>query len=395
MSINYDPFSEKAMKDPLPLYSALRAEGKPHYIEKYNAWALTRFEDVMKASTHHEKDVTFTAGQTPGQLLLGEPVLKAFTTMDAPEHRKWRGVIRKNYTPEGIEEHRERFTELARNILEPLLDKGEFDVYHDYANQVFCLNSGYNLGLSSSESISCRRLIDEMLHRDSGQVGSGSTRNQKAATELMTFLANFVQKVRANPDLAVRHTAAYLYADIDGKQLDDEELALLLLNFLIVGSETTPMVVAGMLYHLAQNTDVKMRVLNDHRLIKELYIETCRYDQPTNMLCRRAVNAFDLNGAHILPGQNLLYIYASANRDEEEFEQADTFNIFRKRRRDLSYGAGGHKCLGMHMATMGAEILVSELFKSISDYEVLEDQCERSYGEFLNGYLTVPIRVTL
>ena len=393
MPIDYDPYSDESMRDPFPLYAAMRAEGGPHYIEKHNAWALARFEDVWEASMHHEKDITFTAGQTPGQVLLGESVLRAFATMDAPLHRKWRGVIRKEYTPEGAHAHRERFTTLVQEVLEPLLERGEFDVYSDYANRVFCLNSGYNLGLPKKDAIKFRALIDEMLHRDPGQVGSGSERNQKATGELMGYLTEYVAKVRANPELATGHTAAYLNAEVDGKKLDDEEMVLLMLNFLILGSETTPMVCAGMLYYLAQNAEIKAQVMADHSLISKLYFETGRYDQPTNMLCRRAVNDFELNGAQIKAGQNLLYLYASANRDETVFEQADKFNVFREYEQDLTYGAGGHKCLGMHLATMGAEILIGELFKRISDYELIQDQCVRAYGEHLSGFLRVPIRV--
>ena len=136
-------------------------------------------------------------------------------------------------------------------------------------------------------------------------------------------------------------------------------------------------------------------MLADNSLIPRLYFETCRYDQPTNMLCRRAVNDFELGGQQIRAGQNLLYIYASANRDEVEFENPDQFDIFREYQRDLTYGAGGHKCLGMHLATMGAGIILQELFNGIRDYELLQDQCVRAYGEHLSGFMRVPIRVSL
>jgi cytochrome P450 len=395
MSVDYDPFSDQAMRDPFPLYAAMRAEGGPHYIEKYNAWALARFEDVLEASLRHEKDITFAAGQSPGQVLLGEPVLKAFTTMDAPAHRKWRGVVRKDYTPDGAKAREQRFRQIAREVLAPLLEVGEFDVYGDYANRVFCLNSGHNLGLPKEDAITLRALIDEILHREQGQVGAGSERNQKAAAEITDYLADYVQKIRRNPELASGHTAAYMNAEIDGKKLDDEELILVMMNFLILGSETTPMVCAGALYYLAQDPAVKAQVLSDHSLISRLYFETCRYDQPTNMLCRRAVNDFELGGRQIKAGQNLLYLYASANRDEAEFDNPDEFDIFREYERDLTYGAGGHKCLGMHVAGMGAGIILQELFSSIKDYELLQDQCVRAYGEHLSGFMKVPIRVTV
>jgi hypothetical protein len=39
MTVDYDPFSDAAMRDPFPLYAAMRAEGGPHFMPQYNAWA--------------------------------------------------------------------------------------------------------------------------------------------------------------------------------------------------------------------------------------------------------------------------------------------------------------------------------------------------------------------
>jgi cytochrome P450 len=392
MPVDYDPFSDEAMRDPFPLYAAMRAEGSPHFIAKYDAWALARFADVWDCSTQHEADVTWTAGATPAQVLLGEPIPHAFTTMDAPRHRKWRAVVRRDYTPEGVRAQELRFRALVREVLQPLVARGRFDLYADYANRVFCLNSGYNLGLPREDAIAWRALIDDIVHREAGQRGS-SPRNQRAAAELAGYLFGYVQRLRRDPRLASGHTAAYMNAEIDGERLDDEGLVNILMNFLILGSETTPMVCAGALCYLERHPAQKRAVRADHGLVEKLFFETCRYDQPTNMLCRRAVRDFTLGGAQIRAGQNLLYIYASANRDEAEFERADQFDIFRSYPRDLTYGAGGHKCLGMHLATMGAVILLQEFLRAAGDYEVLVEDCERAYGEHLSGFLRVPVRV--
>lgn len=74
---------------------------------------------------------------------------------------------------------------------------------------------------------------------------------------------------------------------------------------------------------------------------------------------------------------------------------AAQFDIFRNHERDLTYGAGGHKCLGMHLATMGAVIVLEELLASIRDFEVRLDGCRRAYGEHLSGFERVPVRVHL
>ena len=76
--VDYDPYSHEAMSDPAELYRRMRAEGCPHYIEKYRTWALTRYEDVERASLA-ESHLDFTHGALLGQLVLGEPVPRSFS----------------------------------------------------------------------------------------------------------------------------------------------------------------------------------------------------------------------------------------------------------------------------------------------------------------------------
>jgi len=392
MSVDYDPFSHEAMKDPHPIYDTLRAEGGPVFMEKYNAWALARFADVWQCSTKNEKDITFTAGQTPEQVLLGAPVPDTFMTKDGKAHRNWRGLIREDYTPDGVKVHTDRIRGLVRELLEPLLAKGEMDVYSDLANRVTCINAGYMLGLPPEDSEKWRALIDEMLHREEGQIGGGSERNQAAIGQLFGYFFEYIGKIRQNPELAGGHIKTFLEAEIDGHSLNDEELAAYIFSLLVTGSETTPITVAGTLYYLNQNAEQKAEVVADPIKMRKAFIETLRLDQPTNMLARKAVNDFELSGAQIKAGQGLLYLYASANRDEDEFENAAQFDMHREVERDLSFGRGGHKCLGMHLGTLMGCIILEELVAAIGDFDVVEDQCTRLYGEHLSGFGKVVIR---
>ena len=282
MSIDYDPYSHAAMGDPFPLYKDMRAEGCPHFIEARNAWALTRFSDVWAASLN-EAHLDYTHGQTPGQLLLGEPCPTTFMTMNAPEgDRKWRGVVAPFYTADYVEGEKPRLRALIRDMLQPLLAAGEMDVYRDFANRAMCVNAGYNLGLPPEGAEKSRRLIDEMLHREPGQVGAVSPRNQAAAGQLFGYLAGFVAELRARPDLALRQTKALMEAEIDGRQLSDQELVFYLFSLLVTGSETTPLAIASTLYYLARHPDQKAEVLADRSLIEKAFRETLRFSQPTN-----------------------------------------------------------------------------------------------------------------
>lgn len=393
MTVLYDPYSDTAMRDPHPLYARLRAEDPVHYIEKYQAWALTRFDDVWEVSRRQDEWITFTAGQTPGQLLLGEPVPHTFMTMDGRDHRQWRGVVRRDYTAEGAAAQAARIRALVREILAPLLERGSFDAYRDLANRVLCINAGYNLGLPPEDAETWRALIDDLMHRDPGQIGGGSGRNQAAGRQLFDYLNDYAASLRRHPEHALRHTAAYMNAEFDGVRLDDGGLTYYLYSLLVVGSETTPMTIAATLYYLARHPQQKAGVLADPSLIVHAFLEAARYDQPTNMLARRAKTDFDVGGKHISSGDNLLFIYASANRDEAEFERADQFDIHRRPTRNLSFGVGGHKCLGMHLAVVIGRILLEELLGAIDDYDVDADACERAYGEHLSGFIRMPMTV--
>ena len=152
------------------------------------------------------------------------------------------------------------------------------------------------------------------------------------------------------------------------------------------------MVTAGTVYYLAKHPEQKARVLADRSLIRKAFQETVRFDQPTNMLARRTRKGFNLEGCEIKDGQGLLFIYASANRDAAHFERPDVFDIDRTSQRDLSFGIGGHVCLGVNLAIETGTIMLEELFEALGDYLLEEAGCERSYAEFLSGFTKVPIR---
>lgn len=396
LAAGYDPYSHEAMADPQPFYTALRQAGGPHYLPQYDAWALTRYDDVLRASIL-ERATDFTHGQTPGQLLLGEPVPVTFMTKNQEAHRLWRGVLAPSYTPQAVAAERTRLERLARDTLAPLLAQGRMDVFTDYANRMMVVNAGYNLGFPEEDAIWVRERIDDMMHREPGQKGMVSRRNQEGAGHLFAYLGGFVARLRAEPGRALRHAKKLLDAEIEGERLSDQDLVANLFSLLVTGSETTPMAAAGTIYYLAKHPEQKRAVLADLSLAEAAFRETLRFDQPTNMLARRAQADFEVAGRQIKAGQKLLMIYAAANRDESRFERPDEFDLTRyvgpaAVSHDLSFGAGAHFCLGRHLGLMAGTIMVRELLARIGDYELIEPECRRAYGEFLAGFTQVPIR---
>lgn len=388
--IDYDPYSDEAMRDSFPLFARLRKEAPVYYIEKYDCWALSCFRDVWEASLDQEH-FTATGGQSPGQVMLDEPVPHSFMTMDPPEHRTHRSIIGPEYARRAAERDAPRIRALAREILAPLLPRGEFDVYSDYANRVTTLNAAHMAGVPREDAEQVRAWIDGMLEREKGQVGT-SEKNGVSAAQLDGYLRDLIREKQKRPEQATGHLASWLSVEIDGEKLSEDAIAANLFSLVVTGSETTPLSVAGTLVYLDGDPEQRELVLGDLAHVGNAFSECLRFDQPTNMLGRKVKKDVEIAGSKLRSGQGVLFLYASANRDESEFADADRYDVLRCPRRTLSFGHGVHKCLGEHLAMTMGVILLEELLEGIGQYELDPAACGRIYGEFLSGYNRVPIR---
>ena len=158
--IEYDPYSPAALADPHPIYRELRDRAPVYHVRKYDAWAISRFQDIWDASLDQEH-FTATGGQAPGQILLDEPIPHTFMTMDPPEHRTHRAIIGADYARRAAERDAPRIRALAREILAPLLPRGEFEVYSDYANRVTTLNAAHMAGVPREDAEQVRAWIEQ------------------------------------------------------------------------------------------------------------------------------------------------------------------------------------------------------------------------------------------
>jgi cytochrome P450 len=118
-----------------------------------------------------------------------------------------------------------------------------------------------------------------------------------------------------------------------------------------------------------------------------------RYDNPTQFLCRTVAESIELHGQRLRPGQGVMLLYASGNRDEREFERPDVFDVTRRPQRILSFSVGRHLCLGIHVARLEARVAMEEILSRHPDYEVDFDGAEQIRTEFIRGYTTLPVQL--
>ena len=100
--LDYDPFSEEVMADPYPMYARLRAESPVHYLEKYDSWALARFDDIWNASMD-DQHLSATRGTSSPYLLTKTiPALPNLNHMDPPQQTKLRVAMASYFMPRHV-----------------------------------------------------------------------------------------------------------------------------------------------------------------------------------------------------------------------------------------------------------------------------------------------------
>ena len=161
---------------------------------------------------------------------------------------------------------------------------------------------------------------------------------------------------------------------------------------LVGGTETLPKAFSACVYRLFQNPDQRAEIVKDPSLVAGAFREALRYDMPTQALGRSVKVPKEVHGQKLGLGQGLLFLWASANRDEREFANPDRFDIHRRAPRILTFGSGAHMCLGAHFAQMEGRVMLEELLAVAPEYEVLEDQAVRIRSEVFRGFSSLPIR---
>ena len=389
--IEYDPYSDAVMKDPWPFYEELRRDAPVFYLERYDTWFLSRFEDIRRSTI----DDVFTAeqGVTPEMVVLKAPPPPdpVFSMLDMPRQRAYRRIFAPAYTRRAIDAMEESIRARTRRLLAPLLKRGHFDVYVDLADPLATLVIGELIGLPEEESIDLRAHVTTFYERGSNQVGT-QPENEEARMKLMIRLAEIVETRRAEGSIDGKdHISAMLRAEVEGAPLSTAAMVAAIYTMIVTGAEVVPLSVANTAYYLSTHPDQRREVIEDPSLVEHAFAESLRFDQPTNLLGRTVRQPVEIRGQRLEPGQGVMFLWASGNRDENEFERADAFDIHRRPPRTLSYGHGTHKCIGEHLGALEGRILIEELLAAVPDYEVDSSGAERVYSEFLHGYHRMPI----
>jgi hypothetical protein len=390
--VDYDPFSEEVMTNPYPVYARLRAEAPVYRLEKFDAWALSRFHDIWEASS--DRRFSTARGTTSSHVLTRtQPVTPMLNLMDPPDHTRLRAAVRPAFLPRAVHGLEPVMRELVRGWLDEAAERGTCDVVGDLSARLSVRVACLAIGIPLPDAPLMHQLVWRFFGREPGVEGMTAD-GLAAAQELIEYFVRLARERRRSGDPTPDVVNLFRDFELDGRRFGDEEIASHLSMLIIGGSETFPKTFANAVWRLAEHPDQRTACAADPSLVPDAYLEALRYDMPTQFLCRTLLEDVTLHGQTLRAGDGVLFLYPSGNRDEREFSEPDRFDIRRRPPRILSFGAGTHACLGLHVAKAEGKVCLEELLARFPDYEVDAERAVRLRTEFVQGFAALPIRLS-
>lgn len=399
---SYDPFDPAVMADPLSYYRVLRDQHPVYYIDKWDTYALSRFSDIWDVLEINDGTFVASEGTLPAATVLAhhndgpvpDPPLHPMpfhANFDAPLYDDVRRCTSAPFRPKSVSNLADRIRELANQRLDELMPRRTFDLTQEYggivAASVVCDLVGLPVDLAPD-------VLATVNAGSLAQPGSG-VEVANARPRYLEYLTPIVERRRADASSSTTIVDKLIAFRLpDGSSLSDVEVATQILGVFIGGTETVPKIVAHGLWELVQRPDQLGAVRTDlDANVPVARDEIIRYCAPAQWFARTVRKPFTIHDTTINPGQRIITLIASANRDEREYPQPDEFIWDRRIERSLTFGRGQHFCLGFHLARLEIAILVAEWLKRVPEYRVISEAASRPPSSFQWGWNNIPVEV--
>jgi cytochrome P450 len=352
--------------------------------------AVTGYDEVYAVSRDSatwSSEATGVYFDVPGPDDIADQRGVMMLTMDPPRQTALRALVHTGFKPRQIAKLHERITDMARDVVDSVIERGECDFVTDVAGALPSYVIAEMLGIPLEDGYRLYELTEIM---NTGRIGSA--RAIRAAAEMFRYSTELVARKRADPcdDIAT----SLLHAEVDGKRLTEQEFNYLFLLLINAGGDTTRNLVAGGTCVLMDYPEEQAKLEADASLLPTAVEELLRYVSPIIAFFRTATKETELGGVPVNQGDRVAMFYPSANRDEAHFLDPDRFDVARKPNPHLAFGGGGaHFCLGANLARVEATALVSEVLKRMKNIE-LAGPLERMPSTVINGIHSMPVRFT-
>ncbi|MDT7791895.1 MAG: hypothetical protein QOD59_1331 [Mycobacterium sp.] len=391
VDVYYDPFDFAIDDDPYPTWKRLRDDAPLYYNEKFNFYALSRFEDVSRELPNFETyrsgrgttiDVIMSGLKVPPGVILFE---------DPPLHDLHRRVLSKVFTPRRMEAIEPLTRQFCVNALDPLIGSGQFDLISELGAQIPMRTIGYLLGIPEDDQAQIRDTTGRALGLKKGTFRAVTA---EAFENSYQLFAEYIEWRADHPsdDLMTQLLNAEIEDDGVLRPLTRTEVLTYTSMIAGAGNETTTRLIGFIGQLLAEHPDQRRQLVDDFSLIPGAIEEVLRYEAPSPVQARYVAHDTECRGEKIPEGSVMLLLNGSANRDDRHFPDGERFDIHRKGGH-LSFGQGLHFCLGSALARMQARVALEEILTRWPEWQVDYDNAELAHTSSVRGWGKLPVTI--
>ena len=357
-------------------------------------WCIVKYADLTELSRDHPHASSELGGITLHDMSQEDLELQRqmMLMMDPPKHTKLRLLVNKGFTPRMISRLEEHIRETTNGIVDEVSARGECDFVVDVAAELPLQVIAEMMGVPQSDRHKIFEWSNRLIGSEDPEYSVSREEAIGAATEMFMYSTELAEWKRAHPGDDMISTL--LQAEVEGNRLTDDEFNLFFQLLAVAGNETTRNLISNGMNFLFEHPDQRAKLAADRSLLPSAIDEMLRYASPVMYMRRTAPEDFELRGQKIRAGDKIALWYTSANRDEEVFDDPDTFDITRSPNEYVAFGGGGpHFCLGANLAKLEIRVMFETVLDRLPDMQ-LAGEPQRLRSNFINGIKHMPVTFT-
>ena len=308
---------------------------------------------------------------------------------DAAAHRRYRRLLLPIFEPAAVQQLQAGAETLAQEILEDVLPEGEFDFLWRVAKPISMGLFVRQLGLEPER-------LDEFYAWETGFYRAPTMEERiECGQNIGAYLSAVVNQHVEHPKDDI--VTMLLNVEVEGERLSQEEVQSICYLLFLASIDTVAPMLSFIVRHLARDQALFRRLKEDRTAIADSVDELLRMHAFINLnrICERDTV---FHGVAFRAGDNIVVPSFVTDRDERVFADPDAFNADRSKReknQHHAFGAGAHKCIGLHVAKMEVRVVLEALFDRISSLELVSESAVTGHGGTTMGLDTITIKVTL
>jgi cytochrome P450 len=367
------------------VYTRLRAEAPVLWNDAGGYWALSKHADVAAASADSE---LFCSGRGILTFEIGATYQTPPTIMhtDPPMHTRYRKLVQPGFKPSVMRALEPAVRRRVEVLLDGVVTGEPVDVVDALTVPLPLQVISELLGIPEAD---WARFWDWSEATVPGATDWPEEKKAALRDEMQAYFLETARARRQRPGEDIISVLANM--TVEGEQLTDAELVMFLVQLLIAGNETTRNMLSGGLLALADRPDQWKQLRAEVALAPTAIEEMLRWTTPVIYFMRTATRDTSMRGETINEGDPVVLLYASANRDEDEFgPTADRFHIDREPNHHLAFGFGAHFCVGAALARLEGRIVLEELAQRCQALEPA-GAVERTTSDVIAGIRHAPL----